>query len=135
MRNILSLLEETTSGHCYKSYKYCADQELTIPTISYEENQNLTPVKDRYGETDTTLKKAKDLTEFSRKISTEEPLFKFFLDGSRRTYKVDDIELNQRIFPIMAGQIGVACCHRMSPSKFKCRELESCLVIALPSEA
>lgn len=135
MRNILSLLEEATNGNCYKSYKYCADQELTIPTITYDENQNLTPVKDKYGETDTTLKKSKDLTAFSKKIFNDEPLFKLFLDGSRRTYKVDDIEINRRIFPIMAGQLGVACCERKSPSKFACRELENSLVISLPSEA
>jgi hypothetical protein len=135
MRNILSLLEDATNGNCYKSYKYCADEELTIPTIAYEENQDLTPVKDRYGETDSTLKKPKDLTALAKKISGDEPLFKFFLDGSRRTYKVDDIEINRRIFPIMAGQIGVACCERKSPSKFKCREMENNLVISLPSEA
>jgi len=135
MRNILSLLEDATNGNCYKSYKYCADKELTIPTIAYEENQNLTLVKDLYGETDTTLKKPKDLSAFAKKIATDEPLFKFFLDGSRRTYKVDDIEINRRIFPIMAGQIGVACCERKSPSRFKCKELENSLVISLPSEA
>src|SRR5215831_13911810 len=135
MRNILSLLEDATNGNCYKSYKYCADKELTVPTIAYEENIDLTPVKDRFGETDTTLKKPKDLESFANKIAYEDPLFKFFLDGSRRTYKVDDIEINRRIFPIMAGQIGVACCERKSPSKFKSREVENNLVISLPSEA
>ncbi len=35
----------------------------------------------------------------------------------------------------MAGQIGVACCERKSPSKFKSREVENNLVISLPSEA
>jgi hypothetical protein len=135
MGNILSLLEDATNGNCYKSYKYCADEELTIPTIAYDESQNLTPVKDRYGETDTSLKKPKNLSVFAKKITDNEPLFKFFLDGSRRTYKVDDIEINRRIFPIMAGQIGVACCERKSPSKFKCKEVENSLVISLPSEA
>src|SRR5579859_7981792 len=135
MNKILSLLEDATNGSCYKSYKYCADEEFTIPTIAYEENQDLTPVKDRFGETDTTLKNPKDLTGFAKKIANNEPLFKFFLDGSRRTYKVDDIEINRRIFPIMAGQIGVACCERKSPSKFKSREVENNLVISLPSEA
>ena len=135
MNKILSLLEDATNGSCYKSYKYCADEEFTLPTVAYEENQDLTPVKDRYGETDTTLKNPKDLTVFAKKIATEEPLFKFFLDGSRRTYKVDDIEINRRIFPIMAGQIGVACCERKSRSKFKSREVENSLVISLPSEA
>ncbi|GAA4339740.1 DNA double-strand break repair nuclease NurA [Flaviaesturariibacter amylovorans] len=135
MGNILSLLAHATNGNCYKSYKYCADTDITIPTIKYEETKDLVPVKGKYGETDTSLKKPKDLFEFSRKISQSEPLFRFFLDGSRRTYKVDDLELNRRIFPIMAGQVGVACCERKGPDEFKCLELEKSLVIALPSEA
>ena len=134
MGNILTLLESATSGTCYKSYKYCADKELTVPTITYDEPQ-LTILKDRYGETDTTLTKSKDLKQFANKISGNKPLFSYFLDGSRRTYKVDDIELNKRIFPIMAGQIGVACCERLSPGRFKCKEVENNLVISLPSEA
>ena len=35
----------------------------------------------------------------------------------------------------MAGQIGVACCERQSPSQFKCKELENHLVLSLPTEA
>lgn len=135
MGNILSLLEDATNGNCYKSYKYCADKELTVPTITYDENQSLTLLKDRYGETDTTLTKTKDLRSFANKISEDKPLFSYFLDGSRRTYKVDDIELNKRIFPIMAGQIGVACCERQAPGRFKCKAVENNLVISLPSEA
>lgn len=135
MGNILTLLEEATNGNCYKSYRSCADEEIKVPTINYEETHSLSPIKDRFGETDTTLKTAKSLQVLATKLSTEKPLVKFFLDGSRRTYKVDDLELNRRIFPIMAGQIGVACCERQSESHFKCKELESNLVIALPSEA
>ena len=135
MKNIRKILEDVTNGICYDSYRYCADEELKVPTINYEESQIFTLVKDRYGETDTSLKQTKDLSEKANKISYSEPLFKFFLDGSRRTYKVDDIEINKRIFPIMAGQIGVACCERNSPNSFKCRELESNLVISLPVEA
>ena len=122
MRNILTLLEDATNGKSYKSYKYCADEEIRVPSVAYDENNDLTPVKDQYGETDTTLKEPKDLINFARKIALEDPLFKFFLDGSRRTYKVDDIELNRRIFPIVAGQIGVACVERKSPSSFKAKD-------------
>jgi hypothetical protein len=57
------------------------------------------------------------------------------LDGSRRTYKIDDIELNGHVYPIIAGQIGVACCQRQSPDQFKCAEFERKIVLALPSAA
>ncbi len=134
MRKILSLLEEVTNGTCYTSYRYCADEELRVPTLNYEESY-FTLLKDKYGETDTTLKKTKDLESLSKKILSDKPLFQYFLDGSRRTYKVNDIEINKRVFPIMAGQIGVACCERLTPDKFKCRELDNNLVISLPTEA
>lgn len=129
VRNIRKLLEDATNGICYDSYRYCADEELRVPTINYEESQNFTLLKDRYGETDTSLKQTKDITQKAKQLSNAEPLFNYFLDGSRRTYKVDDIEINKRIFPIMAGQIGVACCERQSPNQFKCKELENNLVI------
>jgi hypothetical protein len=48
---------------------------------------------------------------------------------------INGIEINKRIFPIMAGQIGVACCERKNPNNFKCKELESNLVLSLPVEA
>lgn len=135
MKNIRSILEESTNGVCYNSYKYCADEELRVPTLNYEESQTFTIYKDKYGETDTSLKKSKNTSKLASRISDQEPLFRYFLDGSRRAYKVDDIEINKRIFPIMAGQIGVACCERINPRNFKCRALDNDLVMSLPSEA
>lgn len=133
MTNILNILETETEGKCYASYRYCADEELRLPTVSYDESQPFSLIKDRFGETDTTLKTTKNLSVFAEKIVHYEPLFRYFLDGSRRTYKVDDIEINRRIYPIIAGQIGVACCERQSPSKFKCAELDNNLVLSLPT--
>ncbi|SHF81946.1 hypothetical protein [Dysgonomonas macrotermitis] len=135
MKNIRTILEESTNGVCYNSYKYCADEELRVPTLSYEESQTFSIFKDRYGEIDTSLKKTKDVSKLALTLSEQEPLFRYFLDGSRRAYKVDDIEINKRIFPIMAGQIGVACCERLSPRNFKCKALDNDLVMSLPSEA
>lgn len=133
--NILSLLSEVTGGYCYRSFQYCADEELRVPTLKYDDTKTFTILKDKFGETEKNIKKTKNLTELAKRTSTAPPLFRYFLDGSRRTYKVDDIEINRRIFPIMAGQIEVACCERQTPSKFKCTELESKFVIALPTEA
>lgn len=135
MEGILKLLETETDGKCYKSFRYCADEELRIPTISYEDNQSFSVLKDRYGETDTTLKETKSLSLLAKKIHQDKPLFQFFLDGSRRTYKIDDIEINRKIFPVIAGQLGVACCERTSPSKFKAAEFDNSLVLSLPTAA
>lgn len=133
MGAILSVLEKETGGTCYKSYKYCFDS-VEIPTITYEDSPTI-PVKE-YGETDTTLKTSKSLKESAKEIQkNSKPLFRYFLDGSRRIYKVDDITFDKRIFPIIGGQIGVACCEREGPSDFKKVVLENDLALALPTVA
>ncbi len=134
MEKILKFLEDQTGGTCYKSYKYRVD-DIEMPSLNYEENQSYTLQKDKYGETDTSLKTTKDITNTARQIENNPPLFRYFLDGSRRIYKIDDIELGKKIFPIIGGQIGVACCERHSPSTFKKAILEHNLIMALPSEA
>jgi len=66
-------------------------------------------------------------------------IFAYFLDGSRRVFKVDDIAYSQSggrsvIYPVIAGQIGVGCCCRVNkrivPEKFK-REI----VLSMPDIA
>jgi hypothetical protein len=79
MEKFLQLVEFETEGKCYKSYRYCADEELRVPTLSYEDSQSFTICKDKYGETDTTLKNTKDLKVLAKKLSTYIPLFHFSL--------------------------------------------------------
>lgn len=38
--------------------------------------------------------------------------FKYFLDGSRRTYVIGYISYSNKFLPIVAGQAGAACCER-----------------------
>jgi hypothetical protein len=76
------------------------------------------------------VEKAKELKKFNIK-----PLFKYFLDGSRRTYKVDDIAYGNNIYPIVAGQIGVGCCKRENQDIFKKTIINMYNVIAMPSMA
>ncbi len=136
MDKILDIVATETNGKCYTSFRYCADDELKIPTLDYEDKgSEFSLMKDHYGETDTTLKETKNIRFLSEKIKNSEPLFHFFLDGSRRTYKVDDIEINKNVFPIIAGQIGVACCQRKNPNQFKKADFEFNLVLSLPKGA
>jgi len=135
---VLEFIANETNGKCYQSFRYCADDEIRMPTLDYEDNdksKEFTLVRNSCGETDTGLKTTKSVENHSRKIINSDPLFHFFLDGSRRTYKVDDIELNGHVYPIIAGQIGVACCQRQSPDQFKCAEFERKLVLTLPKSA
>ncbi len=135
---VLDFIASETNGKCYQSFRYCADDEVRIPTLDYEDKdkgKEFTLVKNSYGETDTSLKTSKNVKNYAIKIINSDPLFHFFLDGSRRTYKVDDIEINRSVYPIIAGQIGVACCQRQSPDKFKCADFERKLVLSLPNIA
>jgi len=43
---------------------------------------------------------------------TIKPLFRYFIDGSRKTYRVADLEHSGHYFPLVAAQIGVAVCER-----------------------
>lgn len=123
-----TLLAQETAGNSFKTYKYCFEK-VNVPTVVYDDTQEIS--FKRYGETDC-FKGYKDLTEKAKRISEYPPLFKFFLDGSRRTYKVDDVAYNNRIYPIVAGQIGVGCCERINPNDVKVKKIYKSFVISLP---
>ena len=134
--SVLELIADETNGKCYQSFRYCADEEIKMPTLDYDSKSNeYTLVKNSCGETDTSLKSMKCLRDKANRLINNEPLFHFFLDGSRRTYKVDDIEINRNVYPVIAGQIGVACCQRQSSDKFNATEFERQLVLSLPKIA
>lgn len=135
MDKILEILARETDGTCYTSFRYCVDDELRRSTLDYNDSQKFTIKNDRYGETNQDNRATINLASFAKKLENEEPIFRFFLDGSRRTYKIDDIEINRRIYPIIGGQIGVACCERENSSKYRCAEMENSLVLSLPTAA
>jgi hypothetical protein len=133
MEKVLNLIEKHTNGTCYKSHRYCYET-VEMPSVSYDDSDKREFIVQQNGETDN-LKSPKNIKAKADLIKNSKPLFKFFLDGSRRTYKIDDIEYGKKIFPIVGGQIGVACCMRENPSKFKKVILENSLALSLPSEA
>lgn len=135
MGKILDFIANETGGKSYKSQRFCYDEEIKLPSLRYDDSQDFTVRKGKNGETDTSLKTYKNLTETAKKFQREKPLFKYFLDGSRRVYKVDDIEYSRRLFPVVGGQIGVACCYRNAPDKFGKAIFENHLVLSLPSFA
>jgi hypothetical protein len=56
------------------------------------------------------------------------PLFKYFLDGSRRCYKIADMSYDRTIYPIFASQIAVACLERDKRSfKYKKKIVQTSL--------
>jgi hypothetical protein len=60
-------------------------------------------------------------------------LFRYFLDGSRRTYKIGDVvTAHGQFLPIVAGQIGVAVCERTA-GRLKSFFLKRENVICIPN--
>ncbi len=133
---ILSILTKETGGKSYKAHKYSLDNTERT-SIEYSEHDKQIIWK-KTAETQSNRSYV-NIETLSGKIKSNQQILNYFLDGSRRVFKVDensypDSSGRSKIYPIIAGQIGVACCYRkerkMIPEKFK-REL----VIAVPDIA
>ena len=132
---VMDILEDVTGGKSYKAHKYGLDH-AERPSIDYGENDNIWK---KTAET-TRHKTYIDLSDLCKKLAMRDgQIFAYFLDGSRRVFKVDDIAYSQSggrsvIYPVIAGQIGVGCCcrvnKRIAPEKFK-REI----VLSMPDIA
>jgi len=132
---IMTVLAKETGGKSYKAHKYGLDH-AERPYIDYGDD-SIT-----WKKTAETIphRKYVSLEGLSKKLAIRnEQLLTYFLDGSRRVFKVDDIAYKVSggrsvIYPVIAGQIGVGCCCRVNkivvPEKFK-REI----VLSLPDIA
>lgn len=130
----MEIIEKETKGKSYHTYKYSYDS-LGIPSIDYDDDPNKVMKWKDSGETEI-LKKPRDLKPYADRLHElgEKPLLKYFLDGSRHVFKVDDIAYNNQVFPVVAGQIGVGCCRRDNKRIYKERFYRE-LVLALPDKA
>lgn len=112
----MQLLAEETGGRSYKAHKYGLDH-AERPVIDYSEDA---VVWEKMAETSLNLPKYIPLENLSIDLAERgEQYLTYFLDGSRRVYKVDDHSYavsrdRSKIFPIIAGQIGVGCCKRIN---------------------
>ncbi|MGD9947552.1 MAG: hypothetical protein AB7U29_03620 [Desulfobulbus sp.] len=132
---VMNILAEVTGGKSYKAHKYAIDR-ADRPTVDYGNSEIIWK---RRAET-TPYRAYVDLSGLSKRLALRgDQILSYFLDGSRRVFKVDDIAYAQSggrsvIYPVLAGQIGVGCCHRIDkqvfPAKFK-REF----VMAMPDVA
>ncbi len=132
MPKIMEIIEKETKGKSYHTYKYSYDS-IGLPSIDYDDDPNKVMKWKDSAET-IQHKKSVDIKPLADKIVSDEPLIKYFLDGSRHVFKVDDIAYNKQVFPVVAGQIGVGCCRREDKRMHKelfYREF----VLALPDKA
>ena len=110
MGRILKFIEEATEGECFTSFKYSYDNDK-VPGIEYETQEETYINLKEYAE-EVKDPKPRDLTQRALLCIQGPPLFKYFLDGSRKVYKLDDIQYDKKVYPIVGGQIAVACCGR-----------------------
>lgn len=132
---IMDVLAEFTGGKSYKAHKYSLDN-AERPSVDYGSSDI---VWKRRAETDPHRTYV-DLTALCKTLASRRgQILSYFLDGSRKVFKVDDIAYahsgkRSLIYPVIAGQIGVGCCRRenrkISPEKFKGE-----FVIVLPDKA
>ena len=131
----MARLAVETGGKSYKTFKYSLDNDER-PSIDYEDNKI---VWRSYGETEHFTNYYSLEARARELLVVNENLLTYFLDGTRRVYKVDDIAYNfssnrTAMYPVVAGQIGVACTKRiernLTPAK-----IEHELVISLPDIA
>ncbi len=123
MGRILGIVEKYSGGKCFPSNKLHLDD--IIPDEYQDKDEKFNTQK--IFETSKTAEKRR-LTPFKSDIS----LFKYFLDGSRRTYKIVDFaSTDGKYLPIVAGQIGTAVCIREN-KVVKNLHLSKFNIIALP---
>ncbi len=132
---VMNILAKETGGKSYKAHKYSLDSSER-PSVDYGNSEI---VWKRRAET-TIHRTYVDLGSLSNRLAPrDDQILSYFLDGSRRVFKVDDIAYAKSggrsvIYPVIAGQVGVGCCRRVNkqvePAKFK-REY----VLAMPDIA
>ena len=126
----MDIIAHETGGKSYKTYKYiCEGSEML--SFDYDDHQEIT--WEKYGET-LPPDKAISMLRKADQCRKGKPLFTYFLDGSRHTYKVDDIAYKNKVYPVIAGQVGISCCRRVDKEMQK-YDFDRRLAIALPRVA
>lgn len=111
MGELIRHIARETAGKDFSSFKYCYDGH-PLPHVEYDSAESSYINLKEFAE-DVHDPNSRDMTARARLSMEGAPLFKYFLDGSRKVYKVDDIQYDKKVFPIISGQISVACCERL----------------------
>ncbi|MGE0086256.1 MAG: hypothetical protein AB7S75_17750 [Desulfococcaceae bacterium] len=124
MGEILKIIENLSGGTCYQTERFSLDH--FVPPEYQDEKEIFN--SEKIFETDNKERKNIRI-DIDGSVGS---LFKYFLDGSRRTYKIADFgSTDGKFLPIVAGQIGTAICFRQD-KKLKKYKLKRKNVIAVP---
>jgi len=111
MGKILDVLKE-------KGITYYPSERFNLDSFYFDTYQDEGELFEKIGIFEDNNKRG-EIVKIEPRINTS--LVKYFLDGSRRTYKIAEAEMENKFLPIIAGQIGSAVCKRVGKSlnKFK----------------
>ncbi len=132
MPKIMEIVARETKGKSYHTYRYSYDT-IGIPAIDYDDDSDRVMKWKDSAETEKH-KGPIDIGPRARQIQGQRSILTYFLDGSRRVFKVDDIGYGKHVFPVVAGQIGVGCCRRAEKKMYK-ELFYPGLVLALPDKS
>ena len=125
----MEIIAKETHGKSYNTEKYSYDS-IGMPSFDYDDDGERIMKWQVSGET-TRHRKPVSLIDDANRWANRPPVITYFLDGSRHTYKVDDISYNKQVYPVIAGQVGVGCCKRVD-RQMKAENFYRRLVISLP---
>lgn len=127
MRSVLDVVKQNGIA-CLACERVSLDFERFSEYTDSDEH----PVESPF-ERPRVVKGKKQVVEVASGIPT---ILRYFLDGSRRTYKVADAILGGRYLPIIAGQVGVAVIARDDDGHLKPMRDFCCLrnIIAFPDK-
>lgn len=132
MEKISQIIAEETHGESYRTSKIELDAENLSAQIEYDVASEI--VLKHRGET-FPPKKFLSLENDSKNFSAGEQILNYFLDGSRRIFKIDDIAYfdgtRKMIYPLVAGQVVTGCCRRVD-RKLHAENFSSEIIIAVP---
>ena len=131
-KRFIEIFANNSSGIYHATQRYLLS-ELENDSIIDTTEKNKIPV-DGFGE-NAQFEEERDLTSQLHNAYDTGPLFKYFQDGSRRTYKIADISYNSRPYPIIAGQIAVGCIERINRHKFSQKDQILKTILSVPSTA
>lgn len=101
MSKILDYIADETQGKRFASFKYCYDD--TSGPIEYDPDEEHYINMKEYAES-VHDPKMRDMTARAELCRQGPPLFKYFLDGSRRVYKVVIFSTTRRCSPSLADR-------------------------------
>ena len=132
MKKILQVIADETHGKSYRTSKVELDAENSLAQIEYDVASEF--VMKHRGETHPP-KKYLSLEAQAKNFSEREQILNYFLDGSRRVFKIDDIAYmhgtRKIIYPIVAGQVVAGCCRRVD-KKLHAENFSAHIVLAVP---